>query len=157
MDSTFTISTPGKPPVKCHIDADMAQPRLLGIIPKLWDLTPSVVIELTKARVEFSNFVVPTFMHSITIREKDGNGKLTGQKRVEKVFAGGPQWERIGLTGESWWTTYRFQLESFVKAVKAKVGGEKYDGPIVTLEESEKVMEVIDAVYEKAGMPKRGT
>ncbi|SMR59197.1 unnamed protein product [Zymoseptoria tritici ST99CH_1E4] len=156
MDATFTLSSPGAQPVTCHAIADIALPPLLGIIPQVWELTSTVVIDLMKARVEFSNFSVPTFMHSITGREKDQEGKLTGKKTVEKVWTGGSEWEKAGVEGEAWWTTYRWQLEGFVRMVRAEEGGEAYTGPVVSMEESEQVMRVVDAVYEKAGMPKRG-
>lgn len=79
--------------------------------------------------------------------------KATGKKYVEKRYTDGPLW---GKRGQDWWTTYRYQLEAFVGMVREKEGGEKYHGPCVPLEDSVKLMGLIDAVYEKAGMPKRG-
>jgi predicted dehydrogenase len=153
VSSKFTIKQDGRPPVKCHAEGDQVLASFLGFIPRFWAMTPVATVELEKAKVQFDNFVVPSYTHSITITEKDGNGKLTGKKHVEKLFTDGPQW---GTRGESWWTTYRYQLEAFVDAVRAKESGGEYKGPWMSLEESEKVMELIDAVYDKAGLPRRG-
>ena len=153
VSSKFTIEQDGRPPVKCHTEGDQVLAPVLGFIPRFWALTPVAIIESEKAKIQFDNFVVPTFSHSITITEKDGNGKLAGKKHVEKLWQNGPQW---GTRGEPWWTTYRYQLEAFVDAVRAKESGVEYKGPWMSLQESEKVMELIDAVYDKAGLPRRG-
>ena len=153
VDSKFIIEQEGRPPVKCHVQGDQVFAPFLGFIPRFWAMSPVVSIELEKAKIVFDNFVVPTYMHSITITEKHQDGKLTGKKHTEKTFTNGPQW---GTRGEDWWTTYRYQLEAFVDAVRAKERGEEYKGPWMSLEESEKVMELIDNVYQKAGLPKRG-
>lgn len=154
MDSKFVIEQEGAPPVTCHTQCDLIMPNFLRYIPKLWMLSPIVTIELEKAKIEFNNFVVPTYRHSIIITEKDDKGHLTSQKETEKSYVDGPQW---GTHGKDWWTTYRYQLEAFVSMVRAKEGGIEYGGPWMDLKESEKVMELIDAVYEKAGLPRRGT
>ena len=153
IDAKFVIEQEGKPPVNCHVQGDMMLPPFLGFIPRFWKMSPHVIIELEKARIHFDNFVVPTYTHSIAITEKDAKGRLTGKKHVEKVWTDGPQW---GTRGEAWWTTYRYQLEVFIDMVRAQERGEGYNGPTMSLEESEKVMEVIDAVYDKAGLPRRG-
>jgi predicted dehydrogenase len=153
MDSKFIIEQEGCPPVKCHVECDEVFAPFLGFIPRFWAMSPVVVIELENAKIEFDNFVVPSYTHSITITEKGTNGKLTSKKHTEKLFTDGPQW---GTRGEAWWTTYRYQLEAFVDAVRAKEKGEEYTGPWMSLEESEKVMELIDVVYDKAGLPRRG-
>ncbi|CZT18781.1 related to NAD binding Rossmann fold oxidoreductase [Ramularia collo-cygni] len=155
MESKFTIEQAGKPSVNCHIQTDLAIPPFLGLIPKLWMLSPSVCVELEKAKIEFTNFALPTIGHSIFITEKDVEGRLTGKKRTETCFTGG-HWEAIGVSGEKWWTTYRYQLESFVRQVRAKESGQVYGGPNVALSDGVKMMELIDSVYDKAGLPKRG-
>ena len=154
MDSKFVVEQEGRPAVKCHTQCDMILSSLLGFVPRLWLLSPLVTIELEKAKIEFDNFAIPSYGHSIAITEKDDKGKLTGRKQTQKCYVDGPQW---GTRGEDWWTTYRWQLESFVGMVRAKEGGIEYKGPWMALEESEKLMELIDAVYEKAGLPRRGT
>ena len=87
------------------------------------------------------------------VTEKSSNGTFTGKKHVEKCYKDGPQW---GSRGQDWWTTYRYQLESFIDQVKAKETGEAYRGPNMRVEESIKLMTLIDAVYDKAGLPRRG-
>ena len=89
---------------------------------------------------------------------------------MRKCYKGGPIWGNAidnengkeKEVGEEWWTTYRYQLEAFVRMVrdvdrKGKAQAEKeYKGPWMTMEESVKIMEVIDDVVEKARLPKRG-
>ena len=50
-----------------------------------------------------------------------------------------------------WWSTYRYQLEAFVDKVRGK-------HPLhwIQLDESVAELELIEQVYEKAGMVKRG-
>jgi hypothetical protein len=153
MEADFVIRHQQRPPVQCGVWADQAVPPILGFIPNFGVMMPKLSIELEKARIEFEGFVVPSFSHAIKVVEKDNNGKLKGKKHTETAYVDGPQWQR---RGEVWWTTYQYQLEAFVDMVKAKESGTEYKGPWVSLGESEKLMEIIDAVYEKAGLPLRG-
>jgi predicted dehydrogenase len=73
--------------------------------------------------------------------------KITGIRTSETHFNGG----KYGPRSEMYWTSYRYQLEAFV----AKVRGEE-PPHWVDLDESIATMELVDAVYEKAGLPKRG-
>lgn len=153
IHSKFVIEQEDRPPVHCQADGDLVLSNFLGFIPRVWAMSPACTIELEQAKIHFDPFVVPTYGHSITITEKDSNGQLTGTKHTEKCYVDGPQW---GKRGEPWWTTYRYQLEAFIDMVRASESGKKYEGPWMSLEESEKVMELIDAVYDKAGLPRRG-
>lgn len=152
MDTTISINHPdtSRPAVKCTTHARLARPKLFGLIPQYWDLSPGVVLELEKAKIEFTNFVGPWIGHKIIITEKP-----SGKKTVENCYVDGPEW---GTKGQDWWTTYRYQLEAFVERIKKADGGEiaKYEGPWVSLDESVKVMEIVDAVYQKCDMPVRG-
>lgn len=155
MDVELLFKTPGKPDVRCSTHADLAEPKLLGLLPKYWNLAPSCTIELERASIVFQNFVGPHVTHSINVFAKDGNGNLTGAKESFTQYKGGPQW---GERGEKWWTSYRFQLEAFVDLVRAKQQGrEDTEGPGSwhSLETSRDVMAVIDAVYDKAGLDRR--
>lgn len=138
---------------KTHGDLNPA--KLLGVIPKFWDAMPSFTVELSKARIHLDNFVGPHMSHTVTISHKDDTGKLTGKKETLSAFKGGSLW---GDRGEKWWTTYRYQLESFVDMVRATEAGKK-DGEGVAcwvdLDESKGVLELIDGVYDKAGLPRR--
>jgi hypothetical protein len=62
--------------------------------------------------VELFNFLLPTIYHSITISKRDGTS------RVEKAY----KFSDAGVDGkgEEWWTTWRYQLESFVDRVKGR-------------------------------------
>jgi hypothetical protein len=148
MKSSFVIEQPGKPAVSCQVEADLAEPKLWGLIPKFWRSTGVVRIEMEKAFIEYNGFIGPWTNHSITITEKEG-----GKKETQKCYVGGPQW---GVTGEPWWTTYRYQLEAFVRKINAGPSEDGYTGPWVSLHESHKLMELIDLVYAKAGLSKRG-
>lgn len=176
MKSTFTLTNPGKPAVTCTVDADLVLPNLFGIIPRFWAGLPTATIELEKAQIQYNNFPAPWARHSITIRERDGGGDLTGKKEVRTCYNGGPEW---GDVGEKWWTTYRYQLEAFVARIRESSATDTVDGVEegtqgpggggsgkhesglsgglwMTLGESIGVMSVIDAVYRKARLPCRG-
>ncbi|EHK16745.1 uncharacterized protein TRIVIDRAFT_65506 [Trichoderma virens Gv29-8] len=149
MDATITITNAdsARSPVKCTTVCQLATPKYLGFIPQMWGLTPLAVLELEQAKIEFTSFSTPFIGHKIIVTEK------SGKKTTETCYTGGPIW---GERGQSWWTTYRYQLEGFVDRIKATKNQEKYNGPWVDLDESVKLMEIVDAVYEKSGMPKRG-
>jgi predicted dehydrogenase len=149
MEARFIIECEGKGDVSCHTNADSALPPLFGFIPRIWKANPTVFIELEKARIEFPGFVQPVLSHSIVIKEKDGSGNLTGKSQTITAFVGDG-------VGEAWWSTYRHQLEAMVSMIKARRAGEEYAGPWVSMGESIKIMEIVDAVYEKAGLPRRG-
>ncbi|RFU78462.1 nad binding rossmann fold oxidoreductase [Trichoderma arundinaceum] len=150
MDTTIVIrnADSSRPPVMCTTVCKMVLPWYLGFIPQLWSLTPMVVLELEEAKIEFSAFCAPFMGHKIIVTDK------SGKKTTESCYTNGPIW---GRRGEAWWTTYRYQLEAFVDRVRAAKKQEEYHGPWVELDESVKLMEIMDAVYEKSGMPKRGT
>lgn len=149
MDATFVIrnADSARPPVMCTTFSKLVLPRFLGFIPQFWDLTPTTVVELEQAKIELTAFIMPFIGHKIIITEK------SGKKTVETVYKDGPVW---GKRGESWWTTYRYQLEAFVDRVKAEKNQEPYNGPWVDMDESVKIMEIVDGIYNKAGMPLRG-
>ena len=148
--------------VKCTLNADLAQPGLFGIIPKLWGGPPSITIQAEGAEITYSNFMGAWTAHSITItpvtRHATNSSKILsqGKKKVLKQYKGGPLWDNELSTeggGEEWWTNYRWQLEAFARKIEQ---GEKYKGPWVSLEESIRIMEMIDKTYEKVGLPLRG-
>lgn len=154
VEARFEVQQPDKPTISCQIKSDLASPWLFGIIPKLWEGATDLSIELEGARIDFPQFAGPYFAHTITVTDKDSEGKLTKNKRTHQCYVGGPQWGEGN--GARFWTTYRYQLEAFVNMVKAKEQGEVYRGPDVSLDDSVKLMGLVDAVYQKAGLPKRG-
>ncbi|KAK3706108.1 hypothetical protein LTR37_012935 [Vermiconidia calcicola] len=155
MEATFEVEQAGKPISTCKVSADIARPKLFGLIPKLWEGTPFLSIELEKARIDFPAFVGSWLNHTITITEKNNDGSLGSIKHTEQCYTGGPQWGEG--KGERWWTSYRYQLEAFVEMVEARDTGKEYAGPDVGLNESVRIMELIDAVYQKADLPIRDT
>ncbi|KAJ6783274.1 hypothetical protein PWT90_06152 [Aphanocladium album] len=142
--------------VSCSLHCDLMQPKLLRLVPKMWESVPVCTVELDKAQVHFENFVGPHLNHSIVIRAKDDKGKLTGKKETVSCYQGGSVW---GKTGERWWTSYRYQLEAFVRVVRAVDGGDidaaEAFQPWLSMDDSKAVMAVVDAIYSKAGLPLR--
>lgn len=157
MVCDFTIERDGKPPVQCHTRADSSNPPFLGIIPKIWEMSPHATIHLERAKIEYPSFVLPVFADGIIIHEKDEHGKLTGKSIAEKDLIEGFEQSYGSCGGQKWWTTYRWQLEAFVGKIRAIQNGKSWQGPWMTLDESVGQMEVIDSVYDKAGLPRRGT
>ena len=151
--------------IKCTVKADLAQPKLFGLIPKLWEAgAPTITIQTERAKIVYSNFMGAWAGHSITVtpveRSPTDPSKILkhGKKEVLKQYTGGPLWDQE-ITGEEnggqdWHTNYRWQLEAFVRMIRKGESG--YRGPWVSLEESIRIMELIDATYEKAGLPIRG-
>ena len=131
----------GERQVKCKVRADLAVPRVLGIVPSIG--MPLAKFELEKATITFSNFVCPQYGHGIKIEDK-----ITGVTSTQKHWSFGPAW---GARSECWWGTYRYQLEAFVMKLKGEEPPHWVD-----LEESAGLARMIDQVYDKAGMVRRG-
>lgn len=127
-------------PITSTIYADMARSNSFWVIPRLWEL-PSISIECEEATIYFYNFMMPHLYHYIAITDKAGNTSY------QKHYCFGPKW---GVRGESWWSTYRYQLEAFVDKVQGRE-------PVcwVDPEDSVQQMEAIDKVYEATGLGKR--
>jgi predicted dehydrogenase len=152
MEATVTIGN-----VQAKVSADLALPPLFGFIPRLWDMSPTVKIECDGAEVVFTNFMGPWVSHRIDVTpvKRDDSGRIVrrGKTTTHKAYKGGPLWEAAqGSVGQDWWTTYRYQLEGFARKIREP----EYDGPWVGLDESVRVMQLIDATYAAAGLPVRG-
>ncbi len=87
--------------------------------------------------------MAPHYYHNITVEDKN-----TGLTTNQKHYSFGPKW---GPTGDPWWSTYRYQLEAFVDKMKGRTPKHW-----IELEDSVAELELIDRVYEKAGMVRRG-
>lgn len=117
------------------------------------------LVKTTKKEFRFSNYMAPFAYHSIAVttteelKERDGGKVVKSEKKTEIKKAYKWVASEEGKKGEEWWATYRYQLEAFVDKVKKREGS----GVWVTGEESIKQMEMIDATYEKAGLPVRPT
>lgn len=126
--------------------ADMARSWIAGIIPRLWEW-PMIEVDTEKSVILFYNAMMPHLYHYIAITDKK-----TGQVTYKKQYSGGPVWDKVetsaGKGGRTGWSTYRWQLEAFVDAVKGT------QPPVwVTNEESVDQMQTIDMIYQKAGLP----
>lgn len=134
---------------------------IVGLLSRIWDF-PSIEVETEKAIVFFYNATMPHLYHYIAITEKE-----TGKTHYEKRYAGGPRWKTVktsmvtstttttegeesGKGGCAGWSTWRYQLEAFVDAVK-----EKTPAYWVSADDSVWQMESVDAMYQAAGLPVR--
>jgi len=127
--------------VESKIYADMDQPNLGYIIPKIWEL-PSIEIECEKAIIYYYNFMMPHIYHYISITDK-----VTKHVTYQKHYNYGPKWKDIG---DVHWSTYRYQLEAFVDKVRGREPKHW-----ITKEDSIAQMETIDEIYEKTGLGPR--
>ncbi|KAF8981345.1 hypothetical protein BGZ46_002958 [Entomortierella lignicola] len=102
------------------------------------EIIPTFTAETDDKIFTFGVFAMPVVYHYITIKDK-ATGKT---ENLPKIYAEG-------------YTTYRYQLEAFVKAVKN--GGKDVESipGWVTGEDSVLNMAAIDAVYKRAGMKLR--
>ncbi|KAK6902587.1 hypothetical protein I203_107845 [Kwoniella mangroviensis CBS 8507] len=80
---------------------DMNQPHLAVVIPRAWEL-PSIEIECEKATIYFYNHMMPHLFHYISIYDK-----VTKHTTYQKYYNYGPKCDPH-------WSTYRYQLETFV-------------------------------------------
>ncbi|KAI0707130.1 NAD binding Rossmann fold oxidoreductase [Earliella scabrosa] len=140
MEATMRFDQGGRM-VESKVYSDMWRGNLLGLVPRVWE-APGIEIETEHATIYFYNFMMPHLYHYITIYDK-----RTKQTTTEKHYSGGPQW---GDRGETWWSTYRYQLEAFVDMVRGRQAAHW-----VTLDSSIAQMETIDMIYEKSGLGKR--
>ncbi|OAA69804.1 hypothetical protein ISF_03074 [Cordyceps fumosorosea ARSEF 2679] len=99
--------------------------------PKPWGVVP---------KIRFDTFVGAHVGHSIVVRRKDEQGRWTGQEETVRRYEGG-------------------ELEAFVRVVRAADAGDREAAerfrPWCGLEESRAVIAVVDAIYDKAGLPRR--
>ncbi|KAF8425891.1 NAD binding oxidoreductase [Tirmania nivea] len=126
--------------VRSRIVADIERGRLFGLIPRVWEQA-LFVAECEKATVTYNNFIAPYMSHSIVIKPKEG------KCRTENIYS-------FDATNKApLLTTYGHQLDAFVK----KIQGREEDIPAdwIPIEDTVAQMEVIDAIYEKAGMEVR--
>jgi len=136
--------------VQSRVYTDMARrwTFLGGLVPRAWEL-PSIEVETERAIVYFYNAAMPHLYHYIAVTDK-----ATGETRYHRQFSGGPMWGNVetsvGKGGKDSWSTYRWQLEAFVDAVRGKTPAFWIPG-----EESVAQMECIDEIYRAAGLPVR--
>ncbi|RAH43472.1 Gfo/Idh/MocA family protein [Aspergillus brunneoviolaceus CBS 621.78] len=137
--------------VHSRIYTDMARAWAAGgLVPRFWEL-PSIEVETDKAIIFFYNAMMPHLYHYIAITDK-----TTGKTKSHRQYRGGPLWGNVTTSdgargGQSAWSTYRWQLEAFVDAVRGRTPAYWIPG-----EESIWQMECIDRLYRAAGLPVRG-
>lgn len=136
--------------VNSKLYTDLSRDWAGSFIPRFWEL-PSIEVETEKAVIYFYNAMMPHVYHYIAITDK-----RTGKTEYKKQNSGGPvwgdKWTTGGKGGKSYWSTYRWQLEAFVDAVRGKEPPYWVKG-----EDSIAQMETIDQIYKAAGMSPRGS
>ncbi|KAF4220488.1 hypothetical protein CNMCM8980_001192 [Aspergillus fumigatiaffinis] len=149
MYAHIDFQGPDGNPVHSRVYTDMAREKVAGVIPRVWEL-PSIEVETEKAIIYYYNAMMPHLYHYISIQDK-----TTGKVSYKKQYSGGPLWGNVVTStgekgGNPHWSTYRWQLEAFVDAVKGKTPAYWVSG-----EESIWQMESIDSLYKAANLPVR--
>ncbi|KAF9583202.1 hypothetical protein BGW38_010031 [Lunasporangiospora selenospora] len=121
---------------KAELVVSLVQPLLS--FSSWWNLFPNVEVETEDKVFTFTMFALPHVYHTINILDK-----RTGKKE-----------ETIKAYQEGY-STYRYQLEAFVRAVKEKDGVEASKSTWVSGADSIETQRVIDEIYKKAGLPVR--
>jgi predicted dehydrogenase len=138
---------------------------VVELTPREIELTPEEAAKGGKHTVQrtatFWNHMMPVLYHRIDIVDKhilttskSEVAKTWEETKHVKAYKAPKELSSTGddgkSTGEDWWSTYRFQLEEFVKKVKGQ-----QPRVWITGDDSIKQMEMIDMTYEKAGLKAR--
>ncbi|KAI1324103.1 hypothetical protein F5Y16DRAFT_315844 [Xylariaceae sp. FL0255] len=121
---------------------------------------------LRTRKVSFNNYMLPTSFHSIIvedafeIRAKVPGSTLPGPRKTWKTSktVKAYTWREGAIPGtenqpgETYWSTYRHQLEQFVNQVRGREAAQW-----VTAQDSVNTMKMIDMAYGAAKMPLRPT
>lgn len=118
---------------------------------------------LRTRKIRFVNFVMPSYVHSITVDDEFAVRKIGGAGTPRKTWTESKTlhaytWREAGLEdcearpGEPHWSTYRYQLEQFVNRVRGRPTTEWVEG-----DDSVATMRMIDMAYDAAKLPLRPT
>ncbi|KAF9204661.1 hypothetical protein BGZ49_005010, partial [Haplosporangium sp. Z 27] len=136
MDAILNLKGKDNTTIKAELNASLTNPWLS--IQTYRDFLPLFVAETDDKIFSFGLFAMPTFYHYLTVKDK-----VTGKtKSLPKVYAEG-------------YTTYRYQLEAFVQAVRNDGKDTESIPGWVTSEDSVSTMVAVDQVYKAAGMKLR--
>lgn len=150
MHAHLVFDDPKGNRVHSRIYTDMARQRaFFGLVQRFWEL-PAIEVETERAIIYFYNAMLPHVYHYIAITDK-----TTDQTSYVKQYSGGPYWgnrmtSNGGKGGSSAWSTYRWQLEAFVDAVKGHTPAYWISG-----DDSIWQMQSLDAMYQASGLPVR--
>ncbi|KAI1454761.1 oxidoreductase domain-containing protein [Annulohypoxylon moriforme] len=110
-------------------------------------------------KIKFTTFVQPTYLHSIQIDDEfttrkigDASGHIKKWTSSKTVKAYTFSEAGIDQPGESYWTTYRYQLEQFVNKVRGRDTQQW-----VSSNDSINTTKMIDMAYAAAKLPLRPT
>ncbi|KAF9351347.1 hypothetical protein BGX26_010639 [Mortierella sp. AD094] len=137
MDAVLRLKRDDNTFAEAELNASLTNPWLS--IQTYREIIPMFIAETDDKIFTFGVFLLPTFYHYLRVKDK-ATGK---SENHPKVYGNGH-------------STYKYQLEAFVEAVKN--GGKDVESipGWVTGEDSVLNMVAIDAVYMKAGMKLRG-
>jgi len=138
MAAVFSLPSDATADIKCNFSIPGWGP--FGILPDLSQIRCTVTCE--GGTVQLDNYVMPTVWHTLTVSPNDG------KKRIEKVY----KFAEGKGKGEDWWTTYRYQLEAFVDAVKGRT-----PQTWISADDSVSTIKWVDEVYKKSGLGRRPT
>ncbi|KAF9342680.1 hypothetical protein BGX26_007048 [Mortierella sp. AD094] len=136
MDAVLRLKRDDNTFVEAELIASLTNPWLS--LQTYREIIPMFIAETDDKIFTFGVFPMPVVYHYITIKDK-ATGKI---ENLPKAYGEG-------------YSTYRYQLEAFVKAVKNGGNDAESIPGWVTGEDSVLNMAAIDAVYKKAGMKLR--
>lgn len=90
----------------------------------------------------FHSYIMPHIYHNINIKNKE-----TGSTQDVKHYKFGNKW---GPRGETWWSSYRYQLEALVDKIKGREPA-YWINPEDTIAE----MHLVEDIYIKSGLGER--
>jgi len=137
IDKNFTATLTFNNDIIGELYSNLSEPRFFGIIPRIPKLT--AIVRCEGGTIKIFNFLIPSYYHYITVAPSGKPG------RTEKAYSFNGT-----AKGETWWTTYRFQMEAFVDKVQGRT-------PQTWLEPQDTIdnMKCIEEIYKKDGFGSR--
>lgn len=122
------------------------------------EVTVSAGQEVVRTRrIKFTNYVLPSLKHSIEVADEfvirkigDAESVVKKWKKSKTVYGYTFREAGVDQSGESYWQTYRYQLEQFVNKVRGRETSQwvEHEASIGTLQ-------MIDMAYTAAKLPLR--
>ncbi|KAI8969882.1 NAD-P-binding protein [Trametes punicea] len=136
MHATFALPSPTGVTGETYADFAMPGWGPFGLLPRMPKL--SVKVALEGGDIEYFNYPLAGSYHWIKVKPRKGSS------RTEKVY------KHPDGSGETSWTTYRYQLEAFVHKVRGRKP-QYWTDTTTTIAQ----MEAVERIYAAAGMPPR--
>lgn len=155
VESAEATMTPGSTTVDEAMSASCVLPKssatatietsfVHGLIPDI-----AATVTGTRGRVTANTFIIPFIIHSIVVEPIDNTGSDRESDDVDRVVRRVEHaYDRDGRS------TYDLQLEAFAHTVAT---GDTAATDCTNTQEAVATMRVLDAIYEAAGLPPRGS